>query len=226
MRPAAIRLALLLVLALLVVAIGERFATTKRNTPGEFDYYVLVLGWSPSYCANEGKKRGDRQCDADRPRAFVLHGLWPQYVKGWPQDCRTGKRLWVPQSVIEEMRDIMPSKSLIIHEFRNHGTCSGLEPAQYFRIARELYEHVDVPARFTAPRSALLVSPEEVEREFAAANAWLKPEMISVTCRGSNLLDVRVCFGRDLKPRACGANEEQQHLCRASRISVPPVGGK
>ena len=41
------------------------------------------------------------------------------------------KRPWVPQSVIDDIRDIMPSKNLIIHEYRAHGTCSGLEPAQY-----------------------------------------------------------------------------------------------
>ena len=109
MRPATIRLALLLVLALLVVAIGERFATTKRNTPGEFDYYVLVLGWSPSYCATEGKRRRDRQCGSGTPHAFVLHGLWPQYFKGWPENCWAGKPPFVPQGVIDEMGDIMPS---------------------------------------------------------------------------------------------------------------------
>jgi len=30
--------------------------------------------------------------------------------------------------------------------------------------------------------------------------------MISVTCRQQELLDVRVCFGRDLFPRSCGPN--------------------
>ena len=34
----------------------------RGGEPGRFDYYVLVLGWTPSYCATEGKKRRDRQC--------------------------------------------------------------------------------------------------------------------------------------------------------------------
>lgn len=129
----------------------------------------------------------------------------------------------MPSRVIEEMRDLMPSKNLIIHEYRTHGTCSGLEPAQYFGVARELYERVSVPEHFLAPGAELVLSADEIEREFAAANPWLKPEMISVSCRGPDLLDIRVCFGRDLFPQACGVNEDQARLCRASKIEVPPV---
>jgi len=45
--------------------------------------------------------------------------------------------------------------------------------------------------------------------------------MMSVSCRGENPLDVRICFRRDLFPRACGANEEEARLCRSSKIAVP-----
>ena len=94
----------------------------ERNTPGQFDYYALVLSWVPSYCRGKGKSREDAQCDAARRHTFLLHGLWPQHAKGWPADCFTGKRPWVPESVIAAMRDIMPSKNLVIHEYRTHGT--------------------------------------------------------------------------------------------------------
>jgi ribonuclease I len=56
----------------------------------------------------------------------------------------------MPQSVIDDMRDIMPSKNLVIHEYRAHGTCSGLAPDQYFGLARDLYERVSTPQRFSA----------------------------------------------------------------------------
>lgn len=192
-----------------------------RNVPGAFDYYVLVLSWMPTHCRTEG--RGRRECDADKPHAFLLHGLWPQYDQGWPENCETAKRAWVPDKVIEEMRDIMPSKSLMIHEYRVHGACSGLEPAQYFGVARELYERINVPARLLRLDSGEQASPEEIEGEFLAANPLLRAEMIAVTCRRKTLLDIRVCFGRDLFPRACGANEDQQRLCPLSKIGVPPV---
>jgi ribonuclease T2 len=70
----------------LLSANGEAQAF-ERNTPGEFDYYALVLGWAPSYCLTEGRLRRDAECNSAKPRAFVLHGLWPQYEKGWPEDC-------------------------------------------------------------------------------------------------------------------------------------------
>ena len=202
---------------------GSAVHASVRNRPGVFDYYVLVLSWMPSYCRDEGRGRKDGQCEASRPRAFLLHGLWPQYEEGWPEDCPISKRAWVPNRVIGEMRDIMPSKNLMIHEYRVHGTCSGLEPSQYFAVARELFERVGVPDRFLAPDAHRVLSPDDIEREFLAANPWLKAEMISVTCRKQNLIDIRVCFGRDLFPRACGVNEDQKRLCPVPEIGVPPV---
>ena len=192
----------------------------QDHEPGRFDYYVLVLSWTPTYCAHEGDERGDRQCTARRRHGFTLHGLWPQYFDGWPQDCWSGKRPWVPEPVIEAMRDIMPSKSLVIHEYREHGTCAGLSPEDYFSVSRDLYERIEIPSRFAAPDDPLVLPPETIEREFLQANSWLKPEMMSVTCRKGALLDVRICFGRDLAPRACGRNEERR-VCRAPSTTIP-----
>ena len=62
----------------------------RQNAPGEFDFYVLSLSWSPSFCeeaserGNEG--RSQAQCGG-RPFSFVVHGLWPQYEHGFPEYC-------------------------------------------------------------------------------------------------------------------------------------------
>ncbi len=167
-----LRLALLLPLALLMVT-NSAARAFERNTPGEFDYYVLVLGWAPSYCLSEGRLRRDTECQSARPRAFVLHGLWPQYEKGWPQDCPIAKRPWVPSSVIDDMHDLMPDKGLIIHEYRTHGTCSGLDPAQYFGVARELYERLKIPESFTVSGARQSLSADQIENAFSDANPWL-----------------------------------------------------
>ncbi len=206
--------------AFLALPAGKTAKAAEGDRPGTFEYYALVLTWSPTYCQGEGRSRKDAQCDVSRPRTFTLHGLWPQYEEGWPLNCPTGRRNWVPQRVIDEIADIMPSKGLVIHEYRTHGTCSGLEPVEYFAVARELYDQVRVPAAFTASEAATL-SPDEIERVFAEANRWLKPDMMSVTCRDGKFLDLRICFGRDLFPRNCGVNESQTRLCRARRITVP-----
>ena len=78
----------------------------------------------------------------------MLHGLWPQYERGWPQDCRSSDRGYVPGPVANRMLDIMPSKRLVFHEYRKHGTCSGLGVDGYFDLARRLHDKVKIPARF------------------------------------------------------------------------------
>ena len=68
-------------------------------------------------------------------------------------------------------------------------------------MARELYERMKRARRTSGrPAASSHLPAEEIEREFLAANPWLKPDMISVSCRNGNLLDIRVCFGRDLAP--------------------------
>jgi ribonuclease T2 len=45
---------------------------------------------------------------------------------------------------------------MIIHEYRAHGTCAGLEPKQYFSPARDLYDRITIPLhRIGQPADAL-----------------------------------------------------------------------
>jgi ribonuclease T2 len=199
-----------------------------QHTPGVFDYYLLVLSWSPTYCADVGEARRDPQCAPrhDRPFAFVLHGLWPQYERGWPQDCRSRDRGYVPRPVARRMLDIMPSERLVFHEYRRHGTCSGLGVDGYFDLARTLFEKVTIPPRFVGlTETRMTISPAELVDEFMAANPALKPDMIVVECggAGNRLKEVRICFDKGGGFRSCGHNENQQRLCRAERMYVPPV---
>jgi ribonuclease T2 len=215
--PTVLRSALCLALGL-----GAAAAAIAAE-PARFDYYVLVLSWAPSYCAtDEAARRDDPQCDGPH-RRFTLHGLWPQYFAGWPRNCWRGERPWVQQNVIESMRDLMPSKGLVIHEYREHGTCAGLSPKQYFAIARQLYERIELPDRLPAATKDVRLTPdEEVETAFLAANPWLRPDMVSVTCRRGALLDVRVCFAPDLSPTRCGKNEERS-VCRTRDVTMSPA---
>ncbi len=200
-----------------------------RNEAGRFDYYALVLSWSPSYCAGLTREGYDPQCHSrDGKRySFILHGLWPQYERGWPENCQTRDRPFVPQTIIDGMLDIMPSPKLVIHEFRKHGTCSGLSPADYYKISRKLFTKVRVPPRYERPNQAFTVSPSEVIRDFVSVNPELKPESIAVACGGpgSRLREIRICFSREGEFRACGRNEDARRLCSATRVSVPPVRG-
>lgn len=201
-----------------------RNADIQKGASAAFDYYSLVMSWSPTHCESDEGRDDQSQCAPRNGRrySFILHGLWPQYARGYPENCPADST-WIPQSVIDGMLDIMPSKGLIIHEYRKHGTCSGLSPDEYYRLSRRLYDSIRIPERFRNPTTAQFMDPNDVVRAFTAANTQLSPDMISVACAGpgSRLRDVRICFSRDGAPRACGGNEER--LCRGSRMHVPPV---
>lgn len=189
---------------------------------GDFAYYTLALSWSPSYCETEDREQRTAQCRG-RPRAFVLHGLWPQHERGWPESCYSGKRPWVPEAVIDHMISIMPGKGLIIHQYAKHGSCSGLPPEAYFDAASRAFERVRIPERFLKLERPLNATPAEIERAVLAANPELDADMVAITCGPERLREVRVCFTKDVQPTACGANEEQRRLCDATRVRVPPV---
>ena len=105
---------------------------TRQNEPGRFDFYVLSLSWSPSFC-DAGAARAQEQPECG-PRAysFVVHGLWPQYEKGFPKSCQVpSPRL--PREIASSMLDLMPAPRLVYHEWDEHGTCSGLTAASLFQ---------------------------------------------------------------------------------------------
>jgi ribonuclease T2 len=199
-----------------------------RNQAGQFDYYLLSMSWSPSYCAGLARDGYDPQCHRrDGKRyAFVLHGLWPQYNRGWPQDCPSADRGFVPRPVANRMLDIMPSEKLVFHEYRKHGTCSGLGVDGYFNLSRKLFEKVQIPQKYRSvsdPR--MFVDTEDVVKDFLAVNPAMKPDSIVVECGGPGprMKEVRVCFDKTGEFQSCGRNEDQAKLCSAKRIYVPPV---
>src|ERR1700758_1406179 len=84
-RVALAAVALWLTVAPAGIAVAQ---DRRQNQPGQFDFYVLALSWSPSFCEASGE-RGQRQPECtERPYAFVVHGLWPQYEKGFPEYCQ------------------------------------------------------------------------------------------------------------------------------------------
>ena len=198
--------------------------SAAAKTPGVFDYYTLTLSWSPTYCQTEQGRNNRHQCGAGRRYSFVVHGLWPQHERGWPQHCETSER-YIPERVIRGVLDIMPSKSLVIHEWRKHGTCSGLSSKAYFALTRTLFERLRIPARFITPTKHVTTTPHALRKDFIKTNPWLDHTMMSVQCGNrrdrANLRSLRICFSRDLEPRACGENERRQ--CRARTLVLPPV---
>ena len=196
----------------------------RAGTAGDFDYYVLSLSWSPTWCATPAGRGDNRQCGPGRHYAFVVHGLWPQYDQGWPQYCDTPEH-WVPQSLIAANLDIMPSKQLIIHEWRKHGACAGLDQKDYFATLRRFYRALHIPARYLSPTAPVTVTPAGLVSDFVKTNPGLDASMLSLNCGNArdqaHLSELRVCLSRDGRFRPCGRNE--RHGCKAGILILPPV---
>ncbi|UWR87998.1 ribonuclease T2 [Phaeobacter inhibens] len=170
---------------------------------GEFDYYVLSLSWSPNWCVLEGDAKQSEQCDARHDHGWTLHGLWPQFHRGWPSYCRTAE---APPSraMSREMTDIMGSAGLAWHQWKKHGTCSGLSAQAYFALSRQAYAQIKRPVAFRKLQQSVTLPASLVEQAFLQDNPDLAPNTLTITCRDGHIQEARVCLSRDLKPVPCG----------------------
>ncbi len=91
-----------------------------ESAPGDFAYYLLSLSWSPAFCLSSP---GSAECNGPRRYGFIVHGLWPQNERGWPEHCDVHRD--VPDDVVRGIADLMPARALVYHEWSAHGTCSG-----------------------------------------------------------------------------------------------------
>lgn len=207
-----------LILALILFA-ALPAAAQQPGTPGKFDYYVLALSWSPSFCETESGKGAAEQCAPGRRHGFVVHGLWPQYQQGgWPAHCAAPAPL--PSDLVRSMLPIMPSRKLVDHQWRKHGTCQGGEPGAYFAATRAAFDRIAIPPPLKAPATPLSLSAAQVERLFAQYNPGLDAQSLVVTCRGRKIAEIRVCLDKDLGFRACGSDLRDR--CKGD-ILFPPV---
>lgn len=191
-----------LIAALALLLLSLPALAQNGGRPGQFDYYVLSLSWSPSWCGTKAGREDVEQCGAKRGYGFVVHGLWPQYAKGgYPAECASPEP--VPEPLVETMLPIMPSRQLVQHEWKKHGTCAGIAPADYFGKTRAAFDRLRIPKLFQNPTQPQILPTTQVEKLFQAANPGLDAESISVVCRGHHAAEIRVCLDKELNFRAC-----------------------
>ncbi|HEY0232792.1 MAG TPA: hypothetical protein VGC55_16205, partial [Dokdonella sp.] len=128
--------------------------STAKGTAGEFDYYVMALSWSPTFCQTHPDE--EEQCGR-KGYGFVLHGLWPQYeAGGGPERCETDDE--PDRKTVANALAFMPSRRLVGHEWQSHGACTGLKPDAYFDLADHAFAVVHVPPALKAPRDDVTIS--------------------------------------------------------------------
>lgn len=178
-------------------------ARAEGERGGDFDYYVMALSWSSTWCALTGDDRRDPQCDAGRGITFVLHGLWPQDERGWPSYCRTGQRD-PSRGDSAAVADVFGGAGAAFYQWKKHGRCAGLSAHEYYALAREAFGSIKISTVFPKINKNLKVPAEVIEGAFLEANPGLKRDQVTVTCAAGRIQEVRICLTKDLTPRRCG----------------------
>lgn len=187
-----------------------------------FDFYVLTLSWSPAYCRAEGAGANQQQCARGRDLGFVVHGLWPQFETGYPEFCPSREPDRVPSALGRDYIDMVPSIGLIGHQWRKHGTCTGLSQRNYFETLRAARDQVTVPAEFEPAELPARIGALEAEDAFIRANPGLTRDAIAVKCDRGVLREMRICMTSSLEFRSC--REVDRNGCTNNDLDVPEPG--
>ena len=189
---------------------GSRRAGAS-TVPGVFDFYLFNLSWSPEFCATHV---ASAEC-ASRP-GFVVPGLWPQNNDGtYPEDCDNPTLPTNPAAYL----NLMPTVELIEHEWKTHGTCSGLGPDAYFSDVRTALQQIEIPTLFAASRTPpASIAPTALLADFSRTNPNFPAGSFALSCGNNYLTAVEVCFDKDLNPIACRAIR----TCHANVIKIAP----
>ncbi|EIK95705.1 ribonuclease T(2) [Pseudomonas sp. M47T1] len=211
---------IVLITLVLLCSLGTADARQKGTRPeavaGQFDYYLLSLSWSPTFCLTHGN---NEQCSG-KGYGFVLHGLWPQYAKGgWPQSCAP----ITPLSPAERSQGagLYPSRQLLDHEWTKHGTCSGLSATDYLSTADKAVGRVKVPGALQPSENAQSFAPRQIVQLLRQSNPGMPEDGVVVRCSGAQLAEVRVCLSKDLAFTSCGRGVKMQ--CSQDSVRVPGI---
>lgn len=204
----------------LVLAIYATFnrVPAHEDTGG---YYILAISWTPSWCAHEGDARDDDRCAQGAGAGWLVHGLWPQNRDGtWPEFCDTPHSA-PSRAHTARMVDIMGSSGLAWHQWRKHGTCSGLRAEAYFDATRRAFTALHMPPA-ASTRQDQQLPPAALIAALQQANPSVQEDMAFMTCHSGNVQELRVCLDHDLKPGQC-APRTLQRACRAPAVTMPAM---
>ncbi len=209
-------------LAILVLLSGSLTALARqRHTngtqPGRFDYYLFSLSWAPNYCADHPGDHSS-ECNPNRHTAFVVHGLWPQKTSGAPPESCAPARPVATQTVNRVMA-VMPSRTLIQHEWAKHGTCSGLSADDYFSAIERSFHSLQIPQEYRSLSGQQEFDVKQIEQSFADSN-HAPAGAFRISCHATELLAVEACLTKDLQFQTCTPSVRE---CPARSVLMRPV---
>jgi ribonuclease T2 len=165
--------------------------------------YTLAASWSPDYCKMSGET-ATMQCSHRNGRfGFVLHGLWPESRSGPPPQWCSLKPAPSPD-LLRRHLCMTPSASLLVHEWAKHGSCMAGKPETYFRVSAILWRSLRWPDADRLSRQKDL-TVGDLRKAFLALNPDWSAQSVGVdVSRSGWLRAIRLCYGKDFMPAACG----------------------
>ncbi|MEO1730176.1 MAG: ribonuclease T [Pseudomonadota bacterium] len=165
--------------------------------------YTLALSWSPEFCKPRESSPSHRvQCSGSNGRfGMVVHGLWPQGQRSWPQWCKQRE----PLTPAELRRNLcmMPNSRLIARQWAKHGSCMTKKPETYFGVTRILWESLAIPEYDRISREDDLTAGR-IREAFADANPGLPKSAVGVKLNERGWLqELRICYSKDFRPTRC-----------------------
>ncbi len=214
-RPAMTLAGLLAaVLTALLYRCSDTAATKTAAAPGSFDFYLLDVTHESAWCDDGNSQKGQcRRLDraAVDTRPLVLHGLWPEYQSpgSYPSNC-AAQPLRLSSALRERLAEVMPGslEGLDEHEWRKHGSCTGLDPETYFnesirlaeRVNKSLVSTLRSAAGGSTSGAALRASLASTDPELADSMVFVCKNLRSVAPqyrRRPYLVSVRLCVDND-----------------------------
>lgn len=165
--------------------------------------YTLALSWSPEFCKpRRGQPRHARQCSGQAGLfGLVVHGLWPESGRSWPQWCPSRRQL--------QSRDLAantclsPSAALLARQWAKHGSCMARKPATYFRVTRILWDGLRLPDYDRVSREDGLTAGT-IRTRFVDANRGWPREAVGVKLNARGWLEeLRLCYDKRFMPARC-----------------------
>lgn len=173
-----------------------KWRTDKKIS--SFDFYVLASSWQPEFCREEGMHEHKELPGCQHPQMywkdhFTVHGLWPELQHGpHPGSCSNEKfdRKIIDQIGMANFTKYWPNAKFTEnstkytefwrHEWSKHGTCSGLDQAQYFEQAMQMLQSLEDSEKYLATGGSIPKS--------AIQKAYGGKKMVALKCNGGTRL--------------------------------------
>ena len=114
----------------------------------------------------------------------------------------------------------MGTSGLAWHQWKKHGTCSGLNAQDYFDLSRKAYNQINRPEILRQLGKEVEILPSVIKAAFLEANPILTEESVEITCKSGNIQEARICLSKTLEPVECTLPRSS---CGAGSYDLPPI---